>query len=297
MLTADQLIDAYAADVARLLPSKQRADVAAELRALLHDEIDAAAPDPADRDKVARDYLVKFGRPVEVAARYGTPVALIDPLDTRWFARLSVIGSAFLLLAGLLGVLSRQNGDWRATSDAVRDWWPTAWPGVFTFLGVLLVIFALIAWKRRRWPSPTTWKPHALPTDRISRTGRTAALVFYIAGTIALLRPDWFFRFPKVHEVFAYDESFLRLRGPVLLAVVVLSIVFQAMLVVDGKWRPWTRVAEAVMGAATCAVLVWAIAAPIFQAIPTDQTMRDTIALIVLASFVDLAVRAWRRVV
>jgi hypothetical protein len=168
---------------------------------------------------------------------------------------------------------------------------------VFTLLGVLLVIFATVAWVRRRRPSQATWKPHTLPSDRINRVGRIAAVAFYIAGTLALVRPDWFFHFPTADEVFAYDDRFLRLRGPVLLAMVVFSILIQAVLVVDGKWRSWTRITEVSGGAVMCAVLIWAISAPIFQADPTDEAMRGISALLVLATFVDVAVRGWRRLV
>lgn len=295
MLTADQLIDAYVADVARLLPRGQRDDVAMELRALLHDEIDAAAAgEPARRDEAAREYLTGFGRPAEVAARYGTPVSLIDPADTRWFLRLAVLGSALLLFGGLLDVLSRHTGS-GSLQDAVRVWWPTAWPHVFTLLGVLLAVFAFGSWKRRRWPSQTAWRPHALPTNRINRTGRAAALAFWIAGTIVLVKPDWFFRMPAARTVFAYNDGFLRLRGPVLLAMLTLAIALQAVLVVDGKWRTWTRNSQVAVDTAMCAVLTWIVAAPVFQAAPTDETMRGSIALIALLTFADLGFRAWRR--
>jgi hypothetical protein len=42
-MNANDLIDSYVADVARLLSRKQRDDVAFELRALLAEELDAKA--------------------------------------------------------------------------------------------------------------------------------------------------------------------------------------------------------------------------------------------------------------
>ena len=64
-MNANDLIDSYVADVARLLPRKQRDDVAFELRALLVEELDAKAeaahraPDTA----LALELLTGFGRP------------------------------------------------------------------------------------------------------------------------------------------------------------------------------------------------------------------------------------------
>ena len=95
-MNANELIDSYVADVARLLGRKQRDDVAFELRALLVEELDAKAeaagraPDAA----LATELLAGFGRPAEVAARYQPALVMIDPADTRTFVRASVIGVA-----------------------------------------------------------------------------------------------------------------------------------------------------------------------------------------------------------
>ncbi|HKB49715.1 MAG TPA: permease prefix domain 1-containing protein, partial [Ktedonobacterales bacterium] len=78
-MTAEDLIDSYVADVVTLLPRRQRRDVAQELRVLLREEADAAASGQASREQAARSLLAGFGRPAEVAARYGSPLTLIDP--------------------------------------------------------------------------------------------------------------------------------------------------------------------------------------------------------------------------
>ncbi len=74
-MTADELIDSYVADVVMLLPRKQRRDVAQELRMLLSEEVDAAMGGQASREQAAHVLLAGFGRPADVAARYGSPVA------------------------------------------------------------------------------------------------------------------------------------------------------------------------------------------------------------------------------
>ena len=89
-MTADELIDSYVANVVTLLPRRQRRDVAQELRVLLREEADAAASGQASREQAASALLVGFGRPADVAARYGSPVTLIDPADTRRFLTLAM---------------------------------------------------------------------------------------------------------------------------------------------------------------------------------------------------------------
>jgi hypothetical protein len=52
--------------------------VAQELRVLLREEVDAAASEQEPREQEACALLASFGRPAEVAARYGSPVTLIE---------------------------------------------------------------------------------------------------------------------------------------------------------------------------------------------------------------------------
>ena len=104
-MDADALVDSYIADVVRHLPRAQRADVAAELRSLIDDELAERGRDGA------KDLLVGFGRPAQVAARYGPPLTIIDPADSRRFIRLSVIGIAVIWLGGALD------------ADTLRIWW------------------------------------------------------------------------------------------------------------------------------------------------------------------------------
>jgi hypothetical protein len=295
-LNADELIDSYVADVVTLLPRSQRLDVAQELRALLHEEVDAATDERSSRDEAARRLLAGFGRPADVAARYGTPVTLIEPADTRSFVTLAIAGAVLILFGGVLDELVQPATGQRDLEQAVQR----AWPDVFAWLGLLVIGFAVAAWIRRR--RPTGWKPRPIANDRISRTGRSAALAFFTLGTLVLANPAWVISTitgdraaPAAYDAFAYDDGFLRLRGPVVLAVMVAGLVIQAALLVQGRWRPWTRRADMANSLVVCVVLTWAIGAgPVFTATPTDQAVKGASALIVLVTLADLALRIRR---
>ncbi|GAA3194166.1 hypothetical protein ACFO1B_03715 [Dactylosporangium siamense] len=290
-MTADELIDGYVAEVVGLLPRAQRRDVALELRQLLSEEV-AAAP---DRAEAARALLAGFGRPAEVAARYGTPVTLIDPADTRRFLTLAAGGAGLILFAAVLHELIERAAPQRDLERAGQQ----ALPFVFAWLGLLLAGFAVAAWARRRRPD-TGWQPRPVPTDRINRLGRAAGLAFYILGTLVLLDPARVIvplageaAEPALREAFAYDGDFLRVRGPVLLALLVASLVVEAVLVVKGRWFPLLHHVTLGLGLVMCAVLTWVIGAgPVFTAALTDQTAKEIVGLIVLGSLIDLAVRA-----
>jgi hypothetical protein len=297
-MTADEMIDSYVADVVTLLPRRQRRDVAQELRVLLREEVDAAASEQESREQAARALLASFGRPADVAARYDSPVTLIDPADTRRFLTLAIAGAALIPFGVILNELTDQAGPRR---DLVGQAIEKAWPGVLAWLGLLVAGFAVAAWARRRRPD-AGWKPRPMPTDRISRPGRAAAIIFFVLGTLALVNPAWLIRTvssgraaPAAYAAFAYDEGFLRLRGPVVLGLMIAGLVILATLLWQGRWRPWIRQAERLHSLAVCIVLTWSVAAgPVFKATPTDKSVKGAASLIVLVTLVDLAVRTRR---
>ena len=74
------------------------------------------------------------------------------------------------------------------------------------------------------------------------------------------------------------------------------GLVILAILLREGRWRPWIRQAEMVHSVAECIVLTWVIAAgPVFSATPTDRAVRGAASLIVLVTLIDLAVRTRRQ--
>jgi hypothetical protein len=298
-MTAEQIIDGYVAEVVTLLPRKQRRDVAQELRSLLSDEVDAAASGGTSHEEAARELLAGFGRPAEVAARYGSPVSLIDPADTRTFITLASAGSVLIPFGSVLHTLAGSAPPRHDVRQAVQ----TAWPTVFAWLGLLVVGFGIAAWARRRRPDAAVWKPRPVPTDRINRVGRAAAVIFFALGTFVLANPQWLLRkvtaghaTPAAYHAFAYDDGFLRLRGPVVLAIMVAGVLLQAVVVGSGQWRHWIRRTEMVYSLAVCAVLTWAVAAgPVFQEASTDRSVKGAAAAIILFTLVDVAMQSRRQ--
>lgn len=296
-MTADDIIESYVTDVVRLLPRKQRRDVALELQALLHDEVAAKEGDP---ESAAREVVAGLGRPAEVAARYGPPVSLIDPADSRWFLTLAGGGAAVIVFGAVLNAFLEPGVDQPAEqAKAISDRWPTAWLTVFAWCGVLAVGFAIAAWARRRWPQLAKWKPRPAPNDRISRVGRIAAVLFYVVGTAILINPAWFmqklFHNQAVVDAFTYEDSFVRVRGPILLALITLGLVIQVVLIVQGQWYAWSRRTDLANSIAVCVGLTLVLATgPVFRAEPTDQAMRGAMAIIVLVTLVDVGLRVRR---
>lgn len=159
-MNANEVIESYVRDVARLLPRAKRNDVALELRALLHDELAAKAEAqgrPPDR-ALAMELLAGFGRPADVAARYQPRHPLIAPEDNHNFVIWTVVGILAFSVAG---------------RDAGPD---LRWLESMHWVGIMFLVFALVGWARRRQPAGAfSWRPRT--QDKPARGGRWTVLL------------------------------------------------------------------------------------------------------------------------
>ncbi len=103
-MEASEVIETYIDDTVRLLPRRQRDDVATELRSLLNEELHARAQESGrpPEQNLALSLVRGYGHPNEVAARYQPAWTIINPADFRSFLRAAIIGAVALLLLSLL---------------------------------------------------------------------------------------------------------------------------------------------------------------------------------------------------
>ena len=243
-MNANEVIESYVSDVAVHLPRRERNDVAFELRALLGEELQAradAAGRAADAD-MATALANSFGRPVDVAARYRTPLTIIDPADGQAFLRATLIGLAVVWSLGLWKCLREPSGSDAGLLGALGAWWggtviPSLW-----WPGVLVVCFGLAAWTRRRSSNRADWKPRA--ADRIPGNRATLALgiLGILAGVFLLLDPrlvlDLFWggrAAPEAYQALTYTETFRQRQGPYLLVLVLLNIPLLVSAIATGR--------------------------------------------------------------
>jgi hypothetical protein len=308
-LDANALIEAYVADVAVRLPRAQRNDVAFELRALLHEELQGKAED-AGRvvdAAMALDFLRAFGRPADVAARYRPTLTIVDPADGRTFLVWSVVGLAVIWGLGLLEVLQRGAdggwgwgptltliGQWLGGTVVASLWWP----------GVLVTGFAVAAASRRRRPRGSTWTPRS--ADRITggRMALALGLVGMLGGMALLIEPRWVLDIvwrghaaPEAYTALTYTDAFLRGPALVLLALIAINVPLGLAAMVKGRWTPTLRRIETALSLVTCAAMLWAVAdGPIFLSERSDSTAKVLMALIAVYILIHCAITAYRRV-
>jgi hypothetical protein len=292
------MIESYVDDVARRLPRRQRSDVGFELRSLLNEELDAKAKDsgrPAD-EATTLALLQGFGSPAAVAARYRLDgFTIIEPSQSRVFALWALVGVAVQWALTLPHVFDPPSGHILSRLGA---WWTNWGMGAFWLPGMMVVVAIIAAWIRHRWPrADADWTP-PLDRDRVNRPLLALGLVAWAAAAVLWIGMPWYGpHLPgALPAVFAFDDGFLRSRGPWLLPMWAGLYLVHAMALVEGRWRKLTRGGALFYNAALCGVLAWfVVAGPIFHSRPTDNTAKGLLALTVLLSLVSVAVSLYRQ--
>ena len=271
---ASEVIETYIDDTVRLLPKRQRDDVASELRSLLNEELHARAQEGPPDESLALSLVRDYGHPNEVAARYQPPWAIIDPADSTSFMRAAIIGAAALVL---FGAISERLPSLQGTADNLVAVTILGW------LGLLVVAFGTKCWIRRRWPARVLWKP--LDRDRANRAGTAVVVPIATFCVILYAAPTWALdqisggRFDTSWS--AYTADFQRLRLPCFIGLLVGLLGLLSFVAIQGRWRRLTRRINIGLNMAlACLTLSFAVDGNIFQSSRVDQIARNVLALV-----------------
>jgi hypothetical protein len=277
-MSADEVIETYIDDTVRLLPRRQRADVATELGSLLSEELNARARESGQpRDEELALALVRaYGPPNEVAARYHPSWTIIDAADSLSFLRAGIIGAAVLIL---LSALKRPRTPASTTADHLVAL------GILDWLGVLVLGFGIRSWIRRSWPSTALWQPR--DRDRVNRAG--AAIVVPIAALVVVLyaAPTWLFDTVsggRMNSSWAtYTPEFQSFRLPWFIGCLAGLLALLSIAAIRGRWTRLTRrVSIGLNVALAVLVLSFAVGGKIFQSSAVDEVARSVLAFIAL---------------
>lgn len=299
-MNANDVIDAYITDVALCLPRGQRSDVACELRALIDEGLQAGAAGRGVDAARAVEFLREFGRPADVAARYGTAPTIIDPSDSRRFLRATIIGMAIIWGLGLVASL-RHGADFLGM---LAHWWTRAALPSLWWPGLLVVGFGGAAWVRRRWPRTAQWTPRAPDRLHGGRAAMLMALAGIVCGLLVLLDPTRLLDLlydgraaPAAYAALTYTDAFRQRQAPILLALLSLNVPLFIAIIAKGRWSAALRRAENVLGLLTCAVVFWTIAdGPVLMADNSNDVAKSLMALIVAFVLIAWAIELRRKV-
>lgn len=307
-MNVNELIEAYVADVAVLLPRRQRNDVAFELRALLDEEwkaktdVNGGAADVS----MATEMLRAFGHPDDVAARYRSrpEITIIDYADGYCFLRATVIGLAIIWIAGLAKEFQQPIGSGSDLVFAISRWWLGTVLASFWWPGVVVTWFAIAAWVRIRWPSQNVWKPRNSEHINGGRASLVMGILGIICGLVILIEPTGLLELfwgsqvaPMAYDALTYTETFRERQGPILFVLLLLNVPIMISGVSRGYWTINVRRLALALEVAVCVVMVWTVVdGPVFIAAVSDSFTKVVMILIVLSVVMVRAVQFHRRV-
>ena len=186
------LTDRYVTATLRSLPQRQRADIDAELRALIADGIEDRLEAGATTESAEREVLIGLGEPRRLAAGYADrSLSLIGPAYFLDYLRfLTVLVSTIPLVWFLvMGVTTFASGETALVSFVAALWGAIETAMYIAFFTT--VVFAIVErTSSRRASSSAVWDPAALPDvpDRRSyRRGLVFGVVMAVVVTSAVV--------------------------------------------------------------------------------------------------------------
>ena len=271
------------------------------MRALLGEELQAkadAAGRPAD-EAMALALLGGFGQPADVADRYRpASFVIIRPAETQAFALTALLAVAIQWALTLPAVFLQPEAFPGQAWARLGAWWVSGGLGAFWLPGVMVVVAIIARAIAHRWPSPQGWiPPRLVDRDRIHRPLLALGLLAWALAAVLWVGLPWYGpHLPGVlPRVFAFDDGFLRTRGPWLLPVWAGEYAVYVTALIQGRWRRPTRRIALLFDLAICGVLAWFVAAgPIFVSTATDPAARGLVALTVLLGLISAAVALHR---
>jgi hypothetical protein len=288
-MNVDEVIEMYIDDTVRLLPRRQREDVAAELRGLLNEELSTRAQEsgrPADL-ALALSLVRGYGPPNEVAARYHPAWTIIDSADTKSFVRAATIGAAAL---ALLSALRRRLPPMPADPDDL-----VALP-ILAWLGLLAVSFGVKSWVRRRWPTKALWKPRE--HERPNQIGTAIVVPIATLCVILYAAPTWVFdqisggRFNTSWTAYAADVQ--RWRLPLFIGLLIGLLAVLSFAAIRGRWSRLTRRLSIGLNFVLAGLVLYlAMSGNIFQSSAVDQLARRVLALVAVVYVPSVGVQIY----
>jgi len=265
-----KLVDSYIEETGLQLPEDMRADVQAELRELIAEQVADRATsqerEPSLEDE--RAVLQGLGHPVKMARSYLPQRFLIGPgsypdyihvLKVAIFVVISLQLLARLLLKDDLGLVS-------VLADATGS--------ALMVFAVVTGIFAALEASGESLAWQANWTPDSLRSGPRAAVQTGDLATSLIAEGIGLLWWNDLLRFPFLTDGIGLSASLSAawepLRWPLNLLLGV-SFALHVYLVIRGQWRQWTLLLELLLGGATLAMIGYLLSCDVLATIEPSE--------------------------
>ncbi|MAS35529.1 MAG: hypothetical protein CL610_16070 [Anaerolineaceae bacterium] len=271
----NELVERYVHQVGRYLPQKERAEIEAELRSLIQDQLDdryEGIPSQADVAAV----LTELGEPRQMAASYGSEQYLVGPALYPYM--MMILRRGLLIVPTIVAFL---NGFEVLIAETQTTVWGLllatvfgALQATFIFSGIVVMIFAIVQHsgadlEENKEPFNPLDLPKVDDPISVDRFEIAFGLVFGVFFTLVLL---YFLRVGglTLHlnlndpgEVIPVPTSWLIL----LIVISVVSLIINLIVLRRNYWGPVLWLTETVLEVAGAVCLYFVLYQPIFERI------------------------------
>ncbi|WP_345800174.1 permease prefix domain 1-containing protein [Microbacterium sp. AZCO] len=261
-MTTATLTDRYIDAAMRSVPDKQRADLSAELRASIADQIDARVDAGEPAETAERDVLSELGDPDKLAAGYlERPLWLVGPRYYLDWWRLLKLLWAIVPVCAAFGVALAQTLAGASFGEILGSVVSVVLAVVVHVAFWVTLVFVILERTGHETMDPSPWTPDRLPEPKASGAtfgDMVASLVFLVIAAGAVLW-DHFVGWPVGG---GETMSFLApglwpwwITG--LFVVMALEAVLAVAVFARGRWTTGLAVANLVLDAAVALPALW----------------------------------------
>lgn len=244
MNNTTSLTERYVDAAMRTVPEKQRADLGAELRASIDDQIDARVENGEPHESAERAVLTELGDPDTLAAGYtDRPLWLVGPRYYLTWWRLTTLLWAIVPACAAFGVALAQTLSGAGFGEIVGSVTSVALAVVVHIGFWTTLVFFIVERSARGADAPAvgTWSPDDLPKPRQRGAGLgdlVVSLVFLALAAAAILWDHF------VGVVYTPDTGWLSFLAPdlwpwwigALLVLMALEALLAISVYAKGRW-------------------------------------------------------------
>ena len=274
-----ELVDRYVHQVGRYLPPKERAEIEAELRSQIQDQLDDRFMGTPTQEEVA-SVLAEFGHPYRLAASYNREQYLVGPdlypymmmvLRYVW----GVVPTIVIFLDIFGAFISQRQGMWL---EFIGETLLSTIEATFGFSAVVILIFAFIQRIRAELDEvETPFDPVNLPkVDDPRSVDRFEAVTGIVIGTLMTLALLYFlyvggltlrFNLSDPGDVIPVPVAWLVL----LIITIVAEVVMHLLMLRRNRWSTALWFIETVLEVIGAICLYFAVLSPLFTRITSDN--------------------------
>jgi hypothetical protein len=275
------LVERYIHEVGRYLPQKERAEVEAELRSQIHDQLEDKFGDAATPEQVA-SVLVELGDPRRMAASYGSQQYLIGPILYPFMMMVLRRGWVIIpiVVVTVHAVVALFSEEAVSLVDVLFDTLGGVVQAMLIFTGIVVLLFAIIERSGEDLDEFTAnekvFDPADLPeVDAPGGVDRFEAAINIAFGAFWTLVLLYFLRVGGLTLRFDLSDpgNVIPVPSPWLILLILNTVASLAMNVLAlrrGRWTPGTQLLSSLLELSGAVFFYFAVMKPFFANVFAD---------------------------